>query len=117
MDHITDALGSLKTSDNIEEESTEPPGEEAASEKEAEEEIEDEYHDDIQYESPANPRKITTEWRPIVGRSTPPLEQGPDPLTGLTVIKVQRRHEICQRHVQQLFIRGEQVAIVAVLPA
>jgi len=41
-----------------------------------------------------------------------------DPLTGSAVQRqpIDRREELCQRHVQQLFIRGEQVALVSVLP-
>lgn len=87
VDHIADALGSLKTSDDAD-------GEERGS----------------------MPRTITTQWRPVGARATPPLERPPDPLTGASVQQVRRRHEVCQRHVQQLFIRGEQVAMVAVLP-
>ena len=44
------------------------------------------------------------------------LPRRPDPLTGLTIQQVHRKQELCQRHIQQLFIRGEQVALVAVLP-
>jgi hypothetical protein len=45
-------------------------------------------------------------------------QRKPDPLTGLAVQRqpIDRKQELCQRHVQQLFIRGEQVALVAVLP-
>jgi len=39
-----------------------------------------------------------------------------DCLTGTVVKQIHRRHELCQRHISQLFIRGEQVALVAVLP-
>lgn len=45
-------------------------------------------------------------------------ERRPDPLTGLAIQRkpIDRKHELCQRHIQQIFIRGEQVALVAVLP-
>jgi hypothetical protein len=48
----------------------------------------------------------------------PSNQRKSDPLTGLAVQRqpIDRREELCQRHVQQLFIRGEQVALVSVLP-
>ena len=107
VDHITDALDSLTTRDEADKQDELPPGEEE------EETIKE---GDVD-ESESLPRTVTTDWRPIVGRSTPPLERTADPLTGVTIQQIRRRHEICQRHVPQLFIRGEQVAMVAVLPA
>lgn len=117
VDRIADALDSLSTRDRPdsadEDEATEPPGEETTRQEEALEEEEEAVDEPTQ--SP--PRVSTTDWRPVVGRSTPPLERRADPLTGATIQQVRRRHEICRRHVQQLFVRGEQVALVAVLPA
>ncbi|XP_057366420.1 U7 snRNA-associated Sm-like protein LSm11 [Daphnia carinata] len=47
-----------------------------------------------------------------------PNRRKPDPLTGLAIQckPIDRKQELCQRHIQQIFIRGEQVALVAVLP-
>ena len=39
-----------------------------------------------------------------------------DSLTGPVIQEVHRRHELCRRHIHQLFIRGEQIALVAVVP-
>lgn len=54
--------------------------------------------------------------RPSEAIRKEPLARRPDSLTGLSIQQVHRKHELCQRHIQQLFIRGEQVALVAVLP-
>ncbi|XP_046646425.1 U7 snRNA-associated Sm-like protein LSm11 [Daphnia pulicaria] len=44
----------------------------------------------------------------------PSNQRKSDPLTGLAVQRqpIDRREELCQRHVQQLFIRGEQVFLI-----
>lgn len=44
------------------------------------------------------------------------LPRKADPLTGLIIQQVHRKKELCQRHIEQLFIRGEQVALVALFP-
>lgn len=45
-----------------------------------------------------------------------PEEEENEELTGLVVLQLKKKDQVCQRHIQQLFIRGEQVALVSVLP-
>ena len=46
----------------------------------------------------------------------PEEEEENEELTGLVVLQLKKKDQVCQRHIQQLFIRGEQVALVSVLP-
>ena len=55
--------------------------------------------------------------QPMSSGKRPQQPQSADSLSGPLVIRKARAgSQICQRHVHQLFIRGEQIAMVAVLP-
>lgn len=65
----------------------------------------------------ADEEKETEEAPPPPPSEKEEEEEEEEDLTGLVVIRrTGRTTEECQRHVQQLFIRGEQIALVAVVP-
>lgn len=62
------------------------------------------------------PVELMTNAMESLGTTDAEPEEENEELTGLVVLQLKKKDQVCQRHIQQLFIRGEQVALVSVLP-